>query len=334
MTQRDVRSFCRICTAMCGIVVTVDDDRADGSTDGSTVGSTRVLQVRGDPDHPLSRGYTCPKGRALPQFHHHPRRLDRPRLQGTNCTGGPVDGDTSWDGLLDDLARRVRTAVDRGGPSTVAMYLASGSAFDTTGRRAAERFLTVLGCPRSTRPPRIDTPCKPLVAELVGGWSGLTPMLDHERCELLVLFGTNPVVSHGHSTGLADPVVRLREIQARGGEVWVVDPRRTETAALGLPPSARCGRAPTGWCRRTWCASWSPRRRRSTRTSRPTPSPPTWLASSRRSARSRSTSWPSTRAWPRRSWSTCWRPSRQRRTRRPGLARSPAPVCRWRGPPT
>ena len=50
---RTVRSFCRICTAVCGILVDVAGDE--------------VVRVRGDRDHPFSHGYTCPKGRALPQ---------------------------------------------------------------------------------------------------------------------------------------------------------------------------------------------------------------------------------------------------------------------------
>lgn len=200
-------SFCRICNAMCGIVVSVDGDR--------------VVQVRGDAEHPLSRGYTCPKGRALPQLHHDPRRLDRPVALGH---------EVGWEATLEDLAARVRTTVDGQGPDGVAMYLASGSAFDTAGRRAAERFLRVLGSQQKYTATTIDTPSKPLVAELVGGWSGLTPIWDHERSTLLVLLGSNPIVSHGHSNAVPDPVARLREHRARGGELWVVDPRRTETA--------------------------------------------------------------------------------------------------------
>jgi Molybdopterin oxidoreductase Fe4S4 domain len=52
---RTLRSFCRICTAVCGILVDVSGDQ--------------VVRVRGDQDHPLSHGYTCAKGRALPQMH-------------------------------------------------------------------------------------------------------------------------------------------------------------------------------------------------------------------------------------------------------------------------
>lgn len=208
--MRDETSFCRICNAMCGIVVTVDDEQ-------------RVQRVRGDAAHPLSRGYTCPKGRAIGTFHHDPRRLDRPEIH------GEVVG---WDHALDDIAALVRTTIEAHGPDSIGMYLASGSAFDTNGRRAAERFLRMLGSAQKYTAATIDTPSKPLVAELVGGWSGLTPVWDHERSSLFLLVGSNPLVSHGHSNAMPDPVVRLREHKARGGELWVIDPRRTETARL------------------------------------------------------------------------------------------------------
>jgi anaerobic selenocysteine-containing dehydrogenase len=200
-------SFCRICNAMCGILVTLEGER--------------VVRVRGDAGHPISQGYTCMKGRHLPAFHHDPRRLDHPAIGGRQVL---------WEEMLADLAERLQTTLDATGPSGVAMYLASGSAFDSTGRRAAERFLRVLGSPQKYTATTIDTPSKPLVAELVGGWSGLTPIWDHERSTLLILIGSNPVVSHGHSNAIPAPLVRLRQHRERGGEVWVVDPRRTETA--------------------------------------------------------------------------------------------------------
>ncbi|HEV7523844.1 MAG TPA: hypothetical protein VGP92_02695, partial [Acidimicrobiia bacterium] len=65
---REELSYCRICAAACGIVVTVDGDR--------------VVRVRGDDQHPASRGYVCSKGRGIPAWHHSARRLDHPRLHG------------------------------------------------------------------------------------------------------------------------------------------------------------------------------------------------------------------------------------------------------------
>src|SRR6478752_1985567 len=89
---RDVLSYCRICAAACGIVVTVDGDR--------------VVRVRGDDEHPVSRGYTCSKGRGIAAWHHAPDRLDRPRLRGRACT---------WDELLRDLGARLDAVIDAGG---------------------------------------------------------------------------------------------------------------------------------------------------------------------------------------------------------------------------
>jgi anaerobic selenocysteine-containing dehydrogenase len=60
----------------------------------------------------------------------------------------------------------------------------------------------------------------------------LNPVWEPQHSRLLILLATNPVVSHGYGTTLADPVRRLRENQAAGGRVWTIDPRRTESAAL------------------------------------------------------------------------------------------------------
>ena len=85
------RSYCRICTCQCGILVDVAGEE--------------VIRVRGDRDHPLSQGYTCAKGRALPAMHHHPRRIVRPLTR----TGGALRP-ASWDGCLDDLLTSHRAA--------------------------------------------------------------------------------------------------------------------------------------------------------------------------------------------------------------------------------
>ena len=74
-------SYCRICAAACGIIVTVKGDA--------------VVKVRGDVEHPISRGYTCEKGRALPQWHHSSSRLDAPRVRGV---------EVEWNEALDHLA--------------------------------------------------------------------------------------------------------------------------------------------------------------------------------------------------------------------------------------
>ena len=87
--MRTVRSFCRICTAVCGILVDVAGED--------------VVRVHGDQAHPFSHGYTCPKGRALPQMHHHAGGAFERPLRRVGDTLEP----TTWDDCLDDLATRL-----------------------------------------------------------------------------------------------------------------------------------------------------------------------------------------------------------------------------------
>lgn len=213
------RSFCRFCEAACAVLVDVET---------GPDGTERVTRVRGDADSPLSNGYTCSKGRNLPAWHHHPNRLDHPLVRDR-------DGDlvsASWDEALDDLGDRLSSLIAEHGPDSVGVMLATGSAFDSNGRRAAERLWKQLKSRSVYTSGSIDTPCKPFVARLVGGFAGLTPTLDETSAKLTVLIGVNPVVSHGHLNGFPDPIVKLRALTQDDRELWVIDPRRTETARL------------------------------------------------------------------------------------------------------
>src|SRR6476660_2018575 len=209
MGETEHLSFCRIGAALCGIVVKVDGDR--------------VLEVRGDPDHPISRGYTCPKGRAIPSVHHHPDRLDAPRLRGA---------DAKWDDVLDDLADRIAAVRAEHGNDAVGAYLATGLAYDLNGWHTAERLLGLLPTQQRYTPVTIDNAAILRSAELVADNMQLSTVWNPEDSKLLVLFGTNPVVSHGYGTTLSDPITGIRDFRRAGGELWVLDPVRTETAAL------------------------------------------------------------------------------------------------------
>lgn len=219
LVTRTVRSFCRFCEAACGILVEVSTDEA---------GIERVERVRGDLADPLSRGYTCGKGRSLPVWHHHPLRLNEPEV--SDGAGGFKR--IGWSETLDDIAARIRSTRADHGPDSVGVLLATGSAFDALGRRMAERLWQQLGSRSKYTSGSVDTPCKPLVSRLLTGFPGLVPTLDLDASELTILIGVNPVVSHGHLNGMPDPVSLLRRLASGGRELWVVDPRRSESSAL------------------------------------------------------------------------------------------------------
>jgi anaerobic selenocysteine-containing dehydrogenase len=142
---------------------------------------------------------------------------------------------TDWETCLDDVAVRCRRLLDNHGPGALGYYTSTGLIGDTTGWFVQSRFFQLLECDQRYTAATVDIAPAWRAAELVVGvakechpvW---VPEDDYPR--LVLMFGINPVVSHGYLTPLADPVRRIGDYRRRGGEVWVFDPRRTETANL------------------------------------------------------------------------------------------------------
>lgn len=200
-------TFCRLCIASCGLLVELDGDA--------------VVAVRGDPQHPVSRGYSCAKGRALGALEHHPRRILAPRLAAhPPHTVGP-------DEAVEDLAAELGSVRDLHGAEAIAVYHGTGAGFDAATWAACSWFTRAVGTSQRYTSLTLDAVAKPYVAELVTGSPALVPQPDPDA-RLVIVIGSNPIVSHGHTVALSDPVARMRRWRSRG-PVWVVDPRRTET---------------------------------------------------------------------------------------------------------
>ncbi|MBW8783047.1 MAG: molybdopterin-dependent oxidoreductase [Novosphingobium sp.] len=207
---RSVRSYCRICTCQCGLVIDL-------------IGDT-VIKVRGDKDNPASRGYTCPKGRAVADLYAHPDGIDRPFVRHDGALVA-----TSWDECLDDLAARLKRVIDDHGPEAVGVFFGSGLGMDAAGFKMAEAFFAQLGSPAKFSPMTIDGTAKTLVASLVGGFPGLSPRTDYAKATTVLFVGVNPLISHGHNIAMVNPALILKDV-ARRGQVWMIDPRVNESS--------------------------------------------------------------------------------------------------------
>ena len=211
--MRTERSYCRVCTSQCGILVDIVGDQ--------------VVKVRGDRDHPVTHGYTCPKGRALGEMHHHPKRIERPLMRTTAGELRP----TSWDACLGDLGAKLRRIIDEHGPSAVGIFFGSGLGMDASGYRMSEALQAAIGTPAKFSPLTIDGTAKTLVSTLVGGFPGFSVRPDYDRVNLVLYIGINPMISHGHTVAMPNPAPTIKAAAARG-EVWVIDPRENETAGF------------------------------------------------------------------------------------------------------
>lgn len=206
-----VLSTCRCCSAGCGISAEVEEGR--------------LVSVQGDRDHPLSHGYLCPKGRALPWVNDNPHRLAFPLVRGERA---------SWTEALDDLAGRLTSVRDRFGGGSVGTFRGHGGHADKIGIAALNRVVREMGSSQFYSVSSIDIAPTLRVAQIITGSAAALPrwIPEDPASTLAVWFGGNPAVSHGYVTQMPDPVRRIRAFRERGGVLWVADPRATRTASI------------------------------------------------------------------------------------------------------
>ena len=207
-------SFCRVCHASCPMEVDV------------TLG--RVTAVRGVADDPLFAGYTCIKGRQIPEQMSHPARIRqslRRRADGTFEEVSSTDA-------LDAIAAELRRIIDTYGPRAVASYTGTGGYQNSVAVPAARAFHDGIKSSSFYTSVTIDQPAKSVAPFRTGIWeAGYHNFRD---ADVLIAVGYNPMVSsYGPVGGLqgTDPFVKLREAKARGMKLIVIDPRRTELAS-------------------------------------------------------------------------------------------------------
>jgi anaerobic selenocysteine-containing dehydrogenase len=207
-----VKTFCRFCHAFCGM----EADVVDG----------RIVALRGDPEHAVSQGYTCPKGRAELERLTHPDRL--------RSAAKRVDGELvalPTEQALDEIAARLNEIIDQHGPHSVAVYVGGGGHRTAAGGPwFSRRFLDGIGSRSMYTAFTIDSPSLPVAMTRLFGAPLPVQMLDLAHADVAMFVGTNPLVSHFMTMPQPDPIRRLRAAKRRGLYVIVVDPRRTETA--------------------------------------------------------------------------------------------------------
>jgi formate dehydrogenase len=205
-------TYCRICEPLCGLVATVQDGE--------------VTQLRPDRDHPLSKGFACPKGIAMTEVQNDPDRVARPLRRRPDGTFE----ETTWDAALDDIGRRLHAVISRHGGESVSWYFGNPSAFSYSHPIWVKGFMDALGSRHVYSAGSQDVNNRFVASSLLYGTPVVVPIPDLRRTELLLIVGANPLVSHG--SVLTAPRIKddLRGIVERGGRVVVVDPRCSETA--------------------------------------------------------------------------------------------------------
>ena len=191
----------------------------------ATVVDGRLERVTGDPDNPMFRGYTCSKGRALPQIHNNSDRLLRSQKRQPDGTYAPVESGRA----MDEIATRLQELVDEHGPRSVAMYLGTNGLPYPASPLMANAFLRAIESPMFFTANTIDQPGKQIALSAHGHWLGGD--VDFNQADSWMLVGTNPIVSKAIGIPGQNPAQRVKEATGRGMKLIVIDPRRSQTAS-------------------------------------------------------------------------------------------------------
>ena len=193
----------------------------------ATVEDGRVEKLRPDKDHPLSRGYACPKGIAMTDLQNDSDRVLHPLKRSADGSFERV----SWEAAIADIGARLRDLRAARGPDSIGWYMGNPGAFSYSHTMWVKGFLDALGSRHYYSAGSQDINNRFAASALLYGSPLVVPFPDLKRTDHLLIVGANPLVSHGSVLTAHRIRDQLMAITKRGGRVQVVDPRESETAA-------------------------------------------------------------------------------------------------------
>jgi anaerobic selenocysteine-containing dehydrogenase len=203
-------TFCRVCEPSCALIATVSDGE--------------LISLKPDREHPVTKGFACHKGLATLGLHKDPDRLNYPQKR-----VGEAFERISWDEAGRDIAARLADIKARHGNDAVASYAGNPLAFNALAGPAIGSFLIKNEIRLNFSSGTQDCTNKFAGSEAMFGSSTIHPVPDIAHTDFLLIFGSNPRVSHMSFISIADPMKALREAKRRGASIRFVDPRKNES---------------------------------------------------------------------------------------------------------
>jgi len=202
------KTACILCSRNCGLAVTIENGK--------------FTRIRGDEEHPVSRGYICQKAARLEHYQDHEDRLQHPLKRQPDGSFVRV----SWDQALDDIAHRLTAIRQQHGGQAFAFYGGGGQGNHLGGMYSQQLHKAM----------KSRFVYSSLAQEKTGDFWVNGRLFGHQTChttedvehaDYVLFIGTNPYQAHG----IPNARDTLRELQKNPDRTMVVvDPRRSETA--------------------------------------------------------------------------------------------------------
>ncbi len=213
MTETTHHRICPLCEACCGLEIKTQGDK--------------VISIRGHDADVFSAGYICPKGVALKDLHEDPDRLRTPLIKRNG-----VFEEASWSEAFAEIERRLLPLIAAHGRNATGVVVGNPSAHKIGLLTYFGKLARALGTKNVFSASTLDQMPKQLASGLMFGHWLTVALPDIARTDYLLVLGANPLASNGSMWTVPDFKGKAKALQARGGQLVVIDPRRTETAAM------------------------------------------------------------------------------------------------------
>lgn len=206
---KETKSTCCYCGVGCGVIISSQNDK--------------IIDIKGDPNHPANFGRLCTKGSTLHLTAKLDNRLLYPEMR---LTREATRKRVSWDDTLNYLTEQFAQTIEKHGPDSVAFYI--------SGQLLTEDYYVFNKLAKGLiGTNNVDTNSRLCMSSAVTGYkatlgSDAPPACyeDIDSTECLFITGSN--------TAFAHPIIFRRIEDAKKNnpnlKIVVVDPRRTDTA--------------------------------------------------------------------------------------------------------
>ncbi|MEL6923974.1 MAG: molybdopterin-dependent oxidoreductase, partial [Bacteroidota bacterium] len=206
------RRTCNLCEAMCGLVIEHEEKN--------------IISIRGDKDDPFSKGHICPKAVALKDVYEDPDRLRYPMKR----TGDQWQR-ISWEEAISAAVEGIQKVQDQHGANALGFYAGNPNVHNIGSLLYISQLIRAFKTKNRFSATSADQLPHHFASLFMFGHYFLIPVPDVDRTDFMLILGANPLASNGSLMTAPGIDKRLKAIQQRGGQVVVIDPRRTETAA-------------------------------------------------------------------------------------------------------
>ena len=197
------------CPDCCSLLVTVENGKA--------------IRLRGNPDHPVTRGFLCAKvARYLEREYSSDRVLYPQRRVGVKGEGRFTR--ISWDEALDEIAEKLTSASREFGPESILPYSYGGTLGFLQGASMDRRFFHRLGASRLDRTICSSAGGAALMRTL-GARYGTEPE-QFKQSKLILAWGANILGTNVHLWPF------IVEARRNGAKFYTIDPVRNRTGKL------------------------------------------------------------------------------------------------------